>query len=327
MTHPTSLFLRLTLALLLSLATAACGGSGGGLSVGIGSDADLYVDVNVGDDTNDGSAGAPFKTITFALSQAANGDTVNVAPGFYDVVSGETFPIVVPAGVRLLGDQPNKGKGPIPTAIIGGGLIPASIEPGTNAVLLPEFDSAIGGFWIQNTNPVATWRRTGVVIAHASIRLRNSTIENNPDSGVRFLPGASYGHVHDNRVRDNDAGLTFMGGGATVEIDDNIVSNNRIGVIVNASNIDLGGGIAGSPGNNLLAFNTGADLAILGGVNVSAQHNTWNHVPPTVHVGDAQAKPDGVDIWVLDGNTVVNTTGAKLPVINIPWVPVGPITP
>jgi len=37
--------------------------------------------------------------------------TVAVAPGAYDTANGEVFPLVVPSGVTLLGDEDNRGQG------------------------------------------------------------------------------------------------------------------------------------------------------------------------------------------------------------------------
>lgn len=65
---------------------------------------DVYVDVLHGDNiTGNGTAAAPFATITKALSVVAQGDSVHVAPGVYSPSSGETFPLVLPNGVELLG--------------------------------------------------------------------------------------------------------------------------------------------------------------------------------------------------------------------------------
>ena len=46
-------------------------------------------------------AGRRYDTITEALAGAAAGDVVDVGPGRYTRAIGETFPLVVPAGVTL----------------------------------------------------------------------------------------------------------------------------------------------------------------------------------------------------------------------------------
>ena len=65
---------------------------------------DYYVDTG-GNDSNDGSSGAPWKTLTFALGQVANGDVIHMAPGLYDTPgNGEAFPLALVDGVAILGN-------------------------------------------------------------------------------------------------------------------------------------------------------------------------------------------------------------------------------
>src|SRR3989441_8703545 len=69
-----------------------------------------YVSASVGSDTNPGTQNSKFKRITHAMTVATrSGTTVHVAPGTYS--SDEIFPIIVPAGVLLIGDETNKGGG------------------------------------------------------------------------------------------------------------------------------------------------------------------------------------------------------------------------
>ena len=65
----------------------------------------LYVSLQ-GDDANDGlTAGTSLKTITRALGIAGDDTTIHVAPGVYDLASGETFPLECNgvANVRIQG--------------------------------------------------------------------------------------------------------------------------------------------------------------------------------------------------------------------------------
>ncbi|HEY1975475.1 MAG TPA: DUF1565 domain-containing protein [Candidatus Baltobacteraceae bacterium] len=66
-----------------------------------------YVNPVKGKDTNNGSVSEPFKTLTHALATvvktAGMGITINLTKGTYSVRSGETFPIVIPAGVVVAG--------------------------------------------------------------------------------------------------------------------------------------------------------------------------------------------------------------------------------
>lgn len=75
----------------------------------------FFADPANGKDSNDGSQGRPFKTLTKALSVSKNGDTINLAQGGYGTTpsgagSGETIPVsglVVPHGVRIIGATEN----------------------------------------------------------------------------------------------------------------------------------------------------------------------------------------------------------------------------
>ena len=114
-------------------------------------------------------------------------------------------------------------------------------------------------------------------------------------------------------MRGNGIGLFFKTGGQLIRIERNAITGNGGGVLIWTADIDLGGGPAGSTGNNLLAWNSDADLIVMEPVAVSATNNTWNHVPPTVYAEqNSSAKPDGVDIWRVWGNGTVKTSGAKL---------------
>lgn len=78
------------------------------LAAGPAAAADWYVDAVSGSDANSGtSAAAPWRTITHGLAVIAGlpaaAQTVHVAPGTYDSVLGETFPLSVPSGTRLVG--------------------------------------------------------------------------------------------------------------------------------------------------------------------------------------------------------------------------------
>ena len=62
----------------------------------------IFVFNNNGADTNDGNnPGGPFATLTKALSVATDGDLIYIYPGVYQ----EAFPLVVPKGVTIQGDN------------------------------------------------------------------------------------------------------------------------------------------------------------------------------------------------------------------------------
>ena len=59
------------------------------------------------DTTGNGSSEKPFKTLTKALTVVKNstlsGLAIDLAPGNYNVTSGEKFPIIIPTGVTIVG--------------------------------------------------------------------------------------------------------------------------------------------------------------------------------------------------------------------------------
>src|SRR5690349_24701817 len=112
----------------------------------------FYVNAGTGLDTNPGTQASPFKTITHALTVATtSGSTVQVEPGQYDEVNNlETFPITVPAGVLLIGDETNKGNGSTPTSIIGKGTAPAGFSAATTVTVFPGAGSTVAGFNITS---------------------------------------------------------------------------------------------------------------------------------------------------------------------------------
>ncbi len=71
-----------------------------------------------GDDLKADGLCVPYKTITKALS-GLTGGVVWVAPGSY--AAGETFPIIIPGKVTLIGNTADHGEGPTPTKVIGSG--------------------------------------------------------------------------------------------------------------------------------------------------------------------------------------------------------------
>ncbi|MEO6487393.1 MAG: DUF1565 domain-containing protein, partial [Thermoanaerobaculia bacterium] len=64
-------------------------------------DPNPWVDAVSGNDTNNGTSGAPLRTIKKALTAVGFGGTIRVRPGTYNTTLGETFPITIPSGITL----------------------------------------------------------------------------------------------------------------------------------------------------------------------------------------------------------------------------------
>ncbi len=170
---------------------------------------DAWVDAVNGDDTNgDGTASAPWKTITKAISSIA--DTVkriNVKPGTYDTALGETFPIAVPDGVVLRGTS---------TAA---------------DVIIDGKDSA-----------------SHVIISEGkTIGVRNATIRNSTDALVRAVGSAASAYIDNcvliqETVNSNSGGALSVQDRATIMVTDCTMSNmNRNSVVYysNAAHVEM----------------------------------------------------------------------------------------
>ena len=107
----------------------------------------LYVNGATGRDSQSGTTSAPLKTIGHALRQAQTGTTIQVQAGSYD--QGESFPLVIPAGVTLAGQ---------------GGAV---VLTGGGAFTTQEFG-----------------QQTVTVVMRDRAQLRNLTIKNRLDQGT-----------------------------------------------------------------------------------------------------------------------------------------------
>ncbi len=281
----------------------ACGDDGGGTSKPL----PYMVDAAAGDDATGDGVTIPYKTITKALSTAGLGDTVTVAPGTYD---REAFPIVVPPGVTLIGDEANKGNGTTPTVILGGG----EFNNRFSVAVVPGDYSTIAGFTIANDNhvlidnlfPAAT---SGVYLWHRIVvTLRNNRIVD-CDQAVSAM-GADRSVISGNEIVNNGEGLSFGGAGDDViRVENNIIRANGGGVkCYYRTYADLGGGGTGSAGGNVIAGNTDYDLWTDFPTIYYAKNNFWDHVPPTVSNGAT-----GFDIINVYGATIVVDGAALAP--------------
>ncbi|HKW37949.1 MAG TPA: DUF1565 domain-containing protein [Burkholderiales bacterium] len=247
----------------------------------------LYVNAATGSDGNSGTQSSPLKTLSKAMRIATNGSTVQAAPGVYDAHNGETFPISVPGGVLLIGNEASKGGGSAPTSIVGGGLAPGAASGTVGVTLLPGASSTVAGFTITNDNTAFAERR-GIVLSNASVTLRNNKITGAAQSTGIYV-GASSGHlISGNQIVNNQgSGLGFMEGGTGSKVEMNAITGNSVGVKYGVAGGDLGGGSAGSAGGNVISCNTQYDLdtSASAAITVSAASNAWDHPSPTLGCG------------------------------------------
>jgi hypothetical protein len=302
---------------LLSLA-CACGGGGGGDGGGGGNNpppgpppppaADWYVSETLGSDGAAGTAGEPFRTITHACTQATSGQSIYVFPGTYSTAIGESFPIIVPPGVTVFGDETNKGNGATPTLITGSGLVPL---PNTSldrlAAVVPQAGATVAGFQIVNPYTAGDPREYAVYLQAASVTIRNNQILNS-DSGIVFFSGFGNQVVTGNVIQAHaEVGMFFVeNSGVGARIENNVITLNQYGVKYDSQGGDLGGGAAASVGGNTISCNMLNDLwTNTFPLTINAANNLWDHDPQTL------GENGGLDIYNGAGATIV-TTGATV---------------
>jgi hypothetical protein len=267
---------RLFVPLICAVLLISCGGSSssGGF--------DYVVDVATGEDSNPGTAANPFKTITRAISVAASGERIKVRSGLYNVGSGEVFPLLLPAGAELIGNEETIG---LDTMINGGAFWPLdAFEVDPLLTALVASDGVFAGFSINSESDVDS---VALYVDGDRVQVRNNTIT--AAAGAEYSEGVVVASGGNQRLIGNTldsntgAGLLFAGAGNDAVVEDNIITRNETGVLVTGAtdiNIDLGGGSQGSAGGNVLSCNGLANLRVWKG-SYDASNNFWDHVPPT----------------------------------------------
>ncbi|MEG4329497.1 DUF1565 domain-containing protein, partial [Microcoleus sp. herbarium5] len=151
----------------------------------------LYVNPQTGSDAAVGSQSAPFKTIARAIiARAASGTTIQLAPATYSAASGEKFPLEIPSGVKVIGNEANKGRGIL---IQGSGKFVSPTAAGQNITILLATNSELRGVTVTNLDS----RGTGVWIESTSPTVANCTFTLCKREGV-FATGTANPAILDN---------------------------------------------------------------------------------------------------------------------------------
>jgi parallel beta-helix repeat protein len=211
----------------------------------------IYVNPATGADSAGAgtTSAAPYKTISFALSQAQPGAVIQLAPGNYSQESGETFPLLLKPGVTLRGDEATKGQGIL---ITGGGFYTSRTFARQDITILTEQDTTIAGVTVTNPNS----RGTAVWVESTNPMIKNSTFTNSVREGV-FVTGtgnpkiegnlfvqnkgngisiarAAKGEIRNNLFQDTGFGLA-IGGTSTPQIVENQIVENQDGLFISES--------------------------------------------------------------------------------------------
>lgn len=207
----------------------------------------LYVNPQVGDDSQVGKKTSPLKTITQALKLADAGSTIQLASGTYSQKTGEKFPLVVDNKITLQGNPENQGYN---TIIEGDGYFMSPTGAGQNIAIAAVDDAGgiIGvtvinkhsrghGLWIESANPRVvsnTFTRngnTGVSVnGNSSPTVENNYFYNNSGNGL-IVYGTSQPKVIDNTFENTGFGVSVVQNAAPT-LTKNTFDGNRIGIIL-----------------------------------------------------------------------------------------------
>jgi parallel beta-helix repeat protein len=195
------------------------------------------------------SAATPYKTITFALSQAQANTVIQLASGNYSKDTGESFPLILKPGVTLIGNESAKGQG---TIITGGGFYTSRTFARQNITILAENNTTIAGLTVTNPNQ----RGTAVWVESSNPTIKNNTFFNSVREGV-FVTGtgnpkienniffknggngvslarSAQGEIRNNTFEDTGFGLA-IGGNSTPLVEGNQIIQNQDGLFISES--------------------------------------------------------------------------------------------
>jgi parallel beta-helix repeat protein len=249
----------------------------------------LYVNPASGTDApGAGSEVTPYRTIAYALRQATPGTYVQLARGSYTEASGEIFPLTVPTGVTLRGEESEKGQ---TVAIIGGGNLVSPTFARQNVTLQAGKDTEIRGISVTNPNT----RGTGIWIESVNARIQNCTFNRNNREGV-FVTGTANPVIADSVFTQNGGNGISVANRATGEIRSNVFQNTGFGLAI-------GGNAAPRISSNRISENTDG-LYINDAARPVLRNNTIENNKRDGIVATSNAQPD-IGTAGSDGNNIV----------------------
>ncbi|MEA5601568.1 DUF1565 domain-containing protein [Nostoc sp. UHCC 0252] len=193
----------------------------------------IYVNPATGADSAGAGAtsAAPYKSISFALSQAQPGTVIQLAPGNYNQESGETFPLLLKPGVTLRGDEATKGQGIL---ITGGGFYTSRTFARQDITILAERDTTIAGVTVTNPNS----RGTAVWVESTNPIIKNNTFTNSVREGV-FVTGTGNPTVEGNLFVQNKGNGISVARAAQGEIRNNLFQDTGFGLAIGGTSTPL----------------------------------------------------------------------------------------
>ncbi len=188
--------------------------------------ATIYVNPVTGNDANAGSRLAPLKTIARAVqaTKSKSSAMIRLAPGTYSTASGEQFPLIIPQGIILVGNESNQGQGIV---ISGSGDYDSPSFGLQNITLLLLNNASLLGVTVINS----TVKGTGVWIESTNPTLTNNTFTNCGREGL-FISGNAKPAVTDNIFIQNNAGGVVIARNSKGELLRNTFQKNGLGLAI-----------------------------------------------------------------------------------------------
>ncbi|AFY43834.1 DUF1565 domain-containing protein [Nostoc sp. PCC 7107] len=184
----------------------------------------FYVNPLTGNSSNSGSQQAPFKTITQALKVATPDTTIQLTDGNYSVASGEVFPLTIPSGVQVIGNEANKGSSIL---IEGSGNYLSRTFAGQNVTFVMLDGGELRGVTV--TNPAS--RGSGVWAESTTPTIANCTFKNCKREGV-FATGDAKPVIQGNVFTENAANGIAIAKNSQGQIQDNTCIKTGFGIAI-----------------------------------------------------------------------------------------------
>ncbi|AKG20529.1 S-layer homology domain-containing protein [Calothrix sp. 336/3] len=191
----------------------------------------IYVNPQIGNDINSGSRSRPYKTLTRALQGGKGTKFIQLAPGTYSTANGEVFPLIVPSGVMVVGNEATKGQG----ILISGSGEYESLSFGVqNVTILLLGDSSLMGVTVSNS----TNKGTAIWVESTLPTLANNTFSNCGREGI-FVTGKAKPSITDNVFVNNGASGLVMARSSKGEILRNLFRQNPMGIAISDTSAPL----------------------------------------------------------------------------------------
>ncbi|MEO1430411.1 MAG: S-layer homology domain-containing protein [Cyanobacteria bacterium J06632_19] len=184
----------------------------------------VYVNPVTGSDTNNGSRLSPFKSLTHALNGLNSPGIIQLAPGTYHAANGEVFPLIIPSGVWVVGNEATKGEAIL---IEGSGDYQTKNFGSQNITLVLASNAQLMGVTV--TNPVN--KGTGVWIDSTEPTVANNTFIKCRREGI-FISGNAKPAILDNIFVQNASAGLVMARNAKGEVLRNVIQRNSIGIAI-----------------------------------------------------------------------------------------------